>query len=172
MAQAPVRFPALWQTTRPQTLQLSAKGDGTNTLAAQQFVKLANASTLAVVAADATNGGYGLLLDPSHTATSEPYTAPFGEQHNVLGLQEATFVVNTCAAATRAVGTGTSSALTIGGVYGITTFTTTGYTDVQALNVSNTTAAFFKVVGFHPDDATGDTNARVLVQVVDTATSV
>jgi hypothetical protein len=170
MAQAPVALPQLYQTTRPQALQITAKSDGTNTFVANQFMKLASGN-LATVVADATNGGFGLSLDASHASTDEPYTMPFGEQHNVLGLQESTFLVNVCTSA-RAIGTGTSSALTVGSNYGITYFTTSGYTNVAALNVSNTTAAFFTLVGFYANDATTDTNARVLVRVTDAATSV
>lgn len=171
MAQAPVAKPYVNSTTQPAFRQLSAKSDGTNSFVASQFLKLAGATSLAVVAADATNGGYGLSLDGSHASTDEPYTMPFGEDHNVQGLKNTTFVVNTCTDS-RAVGTGTSSGLTIGSSYGITTFTTTGQTDVQAVNVSNTTAAFFTLVGFFPGDATTDTNARVIVRVKDDATSV
>lgn len=171
MAQAPVAPPQLYQTTRPQAPQVTAKSDGTNAFVANQFLKLGTGGFLATVVSDATNGGFGLSLDASHASTDEPYTMPFGEQHNALGLQENTFLVNVATSA-RAVGTGTSSALTPGSVYGITYFTTSGYTNVAALNVSNTTAAFFQLVDFYANDATGDTNARVIVRVIDTATSV
>lgn len=171
MAQAPVAPPQAYQIGRSNVPQITAKGDGTNTFVANQFLKLGTGGFLATVAADATNGAFGLSLDGSHASTDEPYTQPFGEQHNLLGLQESTFLVNVCTSA-RAVGTGTSSALTVGSTYGITFFTTAGYTNIQALNVSNTTAAFFQLVGFYANDATGDLNARVIAKVIDTATSV
>lgn len=170
MAQAPVAPPVLYKTTRPSALQISAQSDGTNTFAALQFVKLVNGNLTNCVIGE-TTAVVGLALDPSHAATDEPYTQPFGEQHNVLGLQEATFIVNTATTA-KGIGTGTSSALTIGALYGITTFADAGYTNVQAMDVSNTTATFFRLQGFYPNDSTADTNARVVVSVVSQATSV
>lgn len=171
MAQAPVAPPQAYQIGHNYYPQLSAKSDGTNTFVANQFVRIGTGGFLATIVADAVTQAYGLTLDGSHASTDAPYTMPFGENHNVLGLQEGTFLMNTTTSA-RAVGTGTSSALTPGSVFGITYFTTTGYTNIAAVNVSNTTAPFFQLVGFYANDNTNDTNARVIVRVIDTATSV
>lgn len=171
MAQAPVAPPQAFQIGRSNYPQITAKSDGTNTFVANQFVRIGTGGFLATIVADAVTQAFGLTLDGSHAVTDEPYTMPFAEQHNVLGLQEATFLMNTTTS-TRAVGTGTSSALTPGAVFGITYFTDTGYTNVAAVNVSNTTAPFFQLVDFYANDSTNDTNARVIVRVIDTATSV
>lgn len=171
MAQAPVAPPQLYQTTRPQALQITAKSDGTNTFVANQFLKLGTGGFLATVVTGETTSVFGLSLDASHASTDEPYTAPFGETHNCLGLQEATFLVNTMLTGAD-VGTGTSSALTIGSVFGVRYFDTAGYTNIAGMDVSNTTAAFFRLVDFYPNDNTNDTNARVIVSVINTATSV
>lgn len=170
MAQAPVAPPVLYQTTRPSALQISAASDGTNTFAANQFVKLVSGN-LTRVADGETTSVVGYSLDASHAATDEPYTMPFGEQHNPVTVQEATFLVNTMTTGAD-VGTGTSSALTVGAVYGIRYFDTAGYTNFAGLDVSNTTAAFFRLAGFYPNDSTDDLNARVIVSVINTASSV
>jgi len=170
MAQAPVANPRAYQIGRSNYPQITARSDGTNTFAAGQFVRIGTGGFLATIAAEDTTRCIGLTLDPSHASTDAPYTMPFGENHNVLGLQETTFLVNTMTSA-RAVGTGTTSGLTPGSTFGISYFTTTGYASTAGMNV-NSTNAFFQYVGPYADDSTDDLNARAIVRVIDTATSV
>jgi len=173
MAQAPVAPPRVYQTTRPNAMQITSASDSTNTFVAQQFVKYNGvAGALTTCVAGETTAVVGLTLDASHASTDEPYTAPFGENHNCQTLQETSFVVNTGINATPALGTGTSSGLIKGSGYGVSQFTTAGYSGVFFLDTANTTAQFFRFTDFYPGDSTADTNARVIVHVINTASSV
>lgn len=167
MAQAPIQAPYVHSTALGYVTQRAAISDSTNTLAAQQFVAAAGSGTgqaLTACTAQQTTV-YGLVLDPSHTSTSEPYTAPFGEDHNPVDVLNTLFVVN-CVNTARATGAGVATGLTLGGTYAMAPFTTAAFTNVQALNVDVTTNPFFRVEGFI--DPPADTNARVIVSVVAT----
>src|ERR1051326_257723 len=91
--QAPISRPYLRQSPgTPFATTLPALSDGSNTFSNNQFVKISSGSLAAYVADDTAI--YGLTPDASHTSTSEPYTAPYGEYHNPIALRGQTFVMN------------------------------------------------------------------------------
>jgi hypothetical protein len=167
MAQAPIGKPRVYKTQLPHVTQRAALSDGSNTFAAQQFVNVSSGNLAKV--ADAGTTVYGFTLDASHASTDEPYTAPFGENHNPVDVLNTMFIVNVMTSA-KTVGVGSVSAgsVVVGGEYGIATFSSSGYTDVQGLNYSDTTNKFFRVEEILPDDAAADTNGRVVVSVIAT----
>ncbi len=171
MAQAPIQAPRLFQspgTSFPGQTRAGVS-DGSNTFAAQQFVTISGVGSSAVLAktADAAVAAYGLTPDASHTATDEPYSAPFGEIHNPIALAGQLFVVNVMDS-NKAVGTGsiTAGSLVVGQQFGIGTFGTSGYTNIQGLNYSETSLKFFQIEQILPEDANGDLNGRVVVSVL------
>lgn len=108
MATAPIGRPKLFKSvgtsspglTRPQ------KSDGGNTFVAGAFVALAGSTLIA--ATNNQTAVWGLSPDASHTSTDEPYTAPFGENHNAIDPNGQLFVMNTTIA-NGAVGSGAST---------------------------------------------------------------
>ncbi len=94
MATAPIGRPKLFKSvgtsspglTRPQ------KSDGGNTFVAGALVVL-DGSTLKAATSSQT-AIWGLTPDASHTATDEPYSAPFGENHNAIDPTGQLFVMN------------------------------------------------------------------------------
>lgn len=174
MAQAPIQYPtpnmtgAPWLDQRAGIVEASS-GAFTNA----QFVRAqgsGSAQTLIKVT-DAASAGpvYGLSNRDALGANAEPYKTPTATTHNPTDTTAVKFWVNTMTG-TRAVGTGSATALVAGSTYDIRTFTTANYTNVQGLDASSTaaaTAGFFKYTGqIHPDDVAADTNCRVLVSVV------
>lgn len=172
MANAPLGRPRPHQYpgTPFPGLQLSALSDSSNTIAAGQIVKISS-GVLAAYAADDT-GVCGLCQDASHAATDEPYTAPFGENHNVLSLRGVVLLMNiTDGSGTVGSGSTAQSDVTIGSLYSARYLGSID-TSCLALDASDTGTAtknIFRVVGKWPQDAAADFNGRVMVQVLDTA---
>lgn len=172
MANAPIQRPRLHQSpgTPWPGLQLSALSDSSNTFTAGQFLKVAS-GVLAPYVADDT-GIVGLCQDPSHAATDEPYTAPFGENHNVIGLRGAIFVMNiTDGSGTVGSGSTAQSDVTIGALYSARYLGSidTGCLALDASDSGTATKNIFRVVAKWPQDAAADFNGRVMVQILDTA---
>lgn len=168
MASAPVRPPELKfsvGTTHP-ALTLPSVTDGSNTFLAQQFV----VNTSGALVKYAADGAllFGLSPDKSHVVTDEPYTAPYGEIHNVRALRGARFLMNlTDASGTVGSGTTTQATAVVGTSYsGI--YLASPYTNILAIDVSGTGSnKAFKVESLWPEDASGDFNGRVIVSVND-----
>lgn len=172
MANAPLGRPRPYQYPGTQFpgLQLSALSDSSNTIGAAQFVKISSGVLAAYVADD--TGIVGLCQDASHAATDEPYTQPFGENHNVLGLRGVTFLMNiTDGSGTVGSGSTAQSDVTIGTLYSARYLGTvdTGCLAVDASDSGTATKNIFRVVGKFPQDASADFNGRVMVQILDTA---
>lgn len=177
MANAPIIYPRLWssQSGFPCPLRNTAS-DGSATLVAGHFCSaslVAGVLTLAAYVADGT-GIYGLLNDPSHTATEEAYSSIFGENHNVIDPRGAVFIMNiTDASGNVGSGSTTHADVAIGtkysGFYMSSPATALG---LDASDSGTATKNLFQVVGYYntqvaPDgDAAADKNGRVLVQIV------
>ena len=166
MAQAPIQRPNLAYTKYPNAIQRAAITEsGSTAFKAGQFVTAAGTKM-----ANTGVAAYGLSEDDAHGSTAETYTSPFGTAHNLVDIGSGnTFWVNVCDSS-HVVGTGsvTAGSVAVGTQYGMIFLTSTGYTDVQCLNYSDTSTKFFQVEGFHPDDAAGDLNGRVLVSIIPT----
>lgn len=178
--QAPIARPNLFQapgTPWPGVLKPSL-GDGGNTFAALQFVKVSSGALAAYVADDTAI--YGLTTDPSHTSTSEPYTAPYGENHNPVGLRGVRFLMNvTDGSGTVGSGSTTLNDVTIGTLYSARYLATidTSCAAVDASDSGTATKNIFKVVGKflstatggqYPDgDASDAFNGRVFVEIIE-----
>lgn len=175
MATAPINFPKLYNDgTRPWATQLPAVTDGSNTFVGGQFVKIATGALAPYVADDTAI--YGLSLDDSHTSTTEPYAAPFGEYHNPLSLRGQTFIMNiTDGSGTVGSGSTTQADVAIGTLYSARYLASVN-TSILGLDASDSGTAtknIFKVVGLYSNtlaadgDASTDFNGRVLVQVIE-----
>lgn len=170
MATAPLQRPALWQNITPHVFQRAAVTDGSNTFAASQFVKLA-AGALAPYVADDTVI-YGLVLDASNTSTTEPYQAPWGENHNVVTLTGTTFLMNvTDASGTIGSGSTTQNDVGLGSRYSARYAGTvdTNALCIDAADGGTASKHIFQVVQKYPYDAPGDFNGRVMVVLVPSA---
>lgn len=170
MANAPIQRPRLHQTLNGWATQTSAFSDGSNTFTAGQFLKLSTGVLAPYVADDIAIAG--LCQDPSHTATDEPYSAPFGENHNLIALQGQRFVMNiTDASGTVGSGSTTQTNVVLGALYSARYLATvdTGCVALDAADSGTATKNIFKAVAFWPQDASGDFNGRVIVEVIPTA---
>ncbi len=178
MAQAPIGRPKLFQSPGTSTPGLSRgqKSDGGNTFGAGAFTVLKGLTLVAYTATDAAV--WGLSPDSSHAATDEPYTQPFGENHNAIDPNGALFVMN-LTDATGQVGVGTNTRLqdvTIGARYSAVYLSSV---DTLALGINvpskGTDASnIFQVVDkldsatYIGYDAVDDTNGRVVVKLIST----
>ena len=170
MANAPIQRPRLHQTLNGWATQTSSLPDGGNTFTAGQFLKVVSGTLAAYVADDVVLAG--LCQDPSHTATDEPYTAPFGENHNLISLTGQRFVMNlTDASGTVGSGTTTQANATLGVLYSARYLASvdTGCLGVDLADSGTATKHIFKVVALWPQDAVGDFNGRVIVEILPTA---
>lgn len=173
MAQAPIQRPSLANVSNPWAqvrtpLQESSSGAFKN----QQFVKVTGTGSNAALTVCTTGASaqqvYGLAQRDAAGTAAEPYLTPTANIHTPVDVLNQRFLVNVMTS-TRAVGTGATSSVVVGSTYGVAAFTTTGYTDVQGLNISDTasSSAFFRVEVIRTDlDATSDTNGRVEVSLV------
>lgn len=169
MANAPIQRPRLHQTLNGWATQTSAFSDGGNTFSANQFLKLSSGVLAAYVADDFYIAG--LCQDPSHTSTDEPYTAPFGENHNLILLNGQRFIMNiTDASGTVGSGSTTQANVAVGNYYSARYLATidTGCLAIDAADGGTPAIGnkyIFKVVALWPQDASGDFNGRVIVEV-------
>lgn len=169
MAQAPIRKPEVatagglpWVQVR-QLVTESSSG----AFKSQQFVTLSSGNATKCTDGASAGACHGLSQRDAAGTAAEAYLTPTANQHNAVDPSNR-FIVNVMTS-TKAVGTGATSSVTVGSTYGLGSFTTTGYTDVQGLNISDTasSSAFFKVERIRSDlDATSDTNGRVEVSIV------
>ncbi len=174
MAQAPIQAPSPAYTERQWLKQRVGLAEASSGAFKQgQFVKASGSgvgATLTVVAGTATSAEtvYGLANRDAIGSSGEPYLTPTGTTHFVTDVIGGKFWVNTMGTG-QAVGTGSGTALVLGSTYELRSFTTSGYTNVMGIMSSSaaaSTAGFWKYEGqIHPDDATGDTNPRVLCSV-------
>lgn len=179
--QAPISRPYLWQSPgTPFATTLPAITDGGNTFSNNQFVKVSSGALAAYVADDTAI--YGLTPDASHTSTSEPYTAPYGEFHNPIALAGQTFLMNiTDGSGNVGSGSTTLANVSIGSLYSARYLATldTSCVAIDASDSGSATKHIFKVVAkfqstatggaFPNGDATDDYNGRVMVQVIPSA---
>lgn len=179
MAAAPIIYPTVWRPKNPNVgvNQLRSLGDGSNTIAAQQFVL--NTSSAWVKYASAGIIVAGLCLDASHTATEEPFNALYGENHNPIDPRSCFFLMNlTDGSGTEGSGSTTHADVVLGrycgAIYGATT--TASLMINAATDVVTPTSAsglFWKVVDFYntaltgngEGDASTDFNGRVVVDI-------
>jgi hypothetical protein len=176
MAQAPIRRPEVsnagglpWVQIQPLVTESSS-----GAFKYQQFIVKSGTGSSAVAAkvADAAVTVWGLSQRDAAGTAAEAYLTPTANQHGAIN-PNAVFTVNVMTS-TKAVGTGATSSVVEGNTYGLGSFTTTGYTDVQGLNISSTTAteSFFRVLKIRTDlDAVSDTNGRVDVVLCGTKQS-
>jgi hypothetical protein len=172
MANAPIGCPRPLQFpgTPFPGLQLSALGDSSNTFVAGQFLKVSSGALAPYVADDTAI--CGLASDASHAATDEPYSQPFGENHNPIALRGVTFLMNiTDGSGTVGSGSTTQADVTIGTLYSARYLGTidTSAAAIDASDTGTATKHIFRVVGKWSQDASTDYNGRVMVQVIDTA---
>lgn len=125
---------------------------------------------------------YGMAARNAFTATSGVLTLPpnslDGAYHYPFDVRDRIIEINISNSSASGAQTGTTSGVTwagggTGGValapgqqYGIITHTSGTYSGMQFLDVSETTAKVFEIVGLAPDQATTDNNPRVWVKVI------
>lgn len=179
--QAPISRPYTWQSPgKPYTTTLPALSDSSNSFSYSQFVKVSSGALAAYVADDTAI--YGLTPDASHTATTEPYEAPYGQFHNPIALSGQTFLMNiTDGSGNVGSGSTTLNDVSIGTLYSARYLATldTSCVAIDASDTGTATKHIFKVVGkfqstatggaFPNGDATDDYNGRVMVQVIPSA---
>lgn len=167
MAQAPITKPFVASTARPEFCTRPQITDGSNTFTAFNFVYVTS-NALAQCPTNATTV-YGLVLDPSHAATDEPYDAPFGQLHEVVDTDQAVFVVNiTDGSGNIGSGSTTQEDVAIGSNYELLVKSGGDYDGYQFLDSSASTNVFFRVEGRYELDAATDFNGRVYASVVAT----
>lgn len=110
----------------------------------------------------------GWAQEDAAASTTIPPTALYGDYSSVLSVKDTLFVVNVTDASGHVGSTSTTQAdVTIGTSYELV-YGETGYTSIPMVNKAATTDAFFKVVGYWPEDATTDFNGRVICSIVAT----
>lgn len=170
MAQAPIQRPQLSNTGAAPWAQVRAilNESSSGAFKNQQFVKVSSGALTKCTDGTSAQQTYGLSQRDALGTTAEPYLTPTSNGHTPIDPLDEVFTVNVMTS-TKAVGTGATSSVTIGSTYGLASFTTAAYTDVQGLNISDTasSSAFFRVERIRTDlDATSDTNGRVDVTIV------
>lgn len=177
-AQAPLGFPQLFDSpgTGFPAMKRAQLSDGSNTIAAQSFVRVASGVLIAYAADDTSL--YGLMTDASTTSTTEPYLSPNGEYHAPLDPRGQEFMMNiTDGSGTVGSGSTTLNDVTIGTLYSAR-YLATFNTSILAVDASDTGTAtkhIFEVVAkhqaptFQDGDATDDFNGRVIVRILGSA---
>ncbi len=97
---------------------------------------------------------------------------PFGENHNVVGLRGAVLLMNiTDGSGTVGSGSTTQADVSIGTLYSARYLGSvdTSCLALDASDAGTATKNIFRVVAKFPQDASGDFNGRVMVQVLDSA---
>lgn len=180
MANAPIIFPRVFDTSRTWVSQRAPLGDGSNTFVAGQFVVSSSSSGVSTIAKIAADGVavWGLTLDPSHASTDEAYTAPFGENHNVVDPRGTRFIMNiTDASGTVGSGSTRIQDVTVGTLYSCV-YLASPYGNILAIDASDTGTAtknIWRVEKAYDTtvdpggDAVGDFNGRVIVSIIETA---
>jgi hypothetical protein len=150
--------------------------DGSNTIAAQSFVKVSSGDLAAYQADDTAI--YGLMTDASTTATTEPYLSPNGQYHAPLALAGQQFKMNiTDGSGNVGSGSTTVNDVTIGSLYSARYLATvdTSCLAIDASDSGTATKHIFRVEAkcvaptFQDGDATDDYNGRVIVSVIPSA---
>lgn len=177
MANAPITAPFLTNSGGTSSPALTRPGQtdastGVTWTVGQTWVSLVANVLTRYVADDIII--YGLCPDPAHTTTSEPYTAPYGQIHNVISPVGQQFVMNISdGSGTVGSGTTTQAAVSIGtlysGVYLGSPYTANTILAVDASDSGAATKNIFKVEALWPQDATTDFNGRVIVSVLPSA---
>jgi len=178
MATAPISAPRLFQNNGTWDAQRESWPDnnGVNPFVPGQFLKLVSGLLNPYVADDTAI--FGLSADKSHATTDEPYSAPFGVNHNPIRLNGARFLMNiTDGTGTVGSGSTTQANVTVGTLYS-GFYLASPYGSILGVDASDSGTAtknIFKVVGlytaptFSDGDAAGDFNGRVIVEVISTA---
>lgn len=176
--QAPLGFPQLFDSPGvafPATKRAQLS-DGSNTIPAQSWVRVASGVLIAYAADDVSV--YGLMTDGSTTSTTEPYLSPNGEYHAPLDPRGQEFMMNiTDGSGNVGSGSTTINDVTIGAFYSaryLATFNT-AILAVDASDTGTATKNIFEVVAkvqaptFVGGDATDDYNGRVIVRILGSA---
>ncbi len=179
MATAPINRPRVYNApgTPWPGLARPFQSNGGNTFSASQFVSLTS-TILAAYVADGT-AIYGLVVDDSHTATSEPYASPYGLNHNCVDPRGQQFIMNiTDASGNVGSGSTTLGDVVVGTLYSARYLASvdTAALGVDASDSGTATKNIFKVEDLYlkgtkyPDgDLVTDFNGRVIVSIIATA---
>lgn len=127
---------------------------------------------------------YGMAARNAFTATSGALTLPplslDGAFHYPFDLRDRIIEINAAGSSASGANIGTTNGVTwagggTGGValapgqqYGIITPTSGTYSGMQFLDVTETTAKLFEIVGLAPNQATTDNNPRLWVRIIST----
>lgn len=169
MAQAPINKPILVASSKQWPHTRALVGDGSNAFEGQQFVKLASGNLAENASGDTVC--YGLSVTGSATAAqvaASPQAYPFQEQQGVVDVDEATFLVNINSSASTLNANDNQLDVALGTAYNINVHTTGDYAGYAFLNPAATNAAFFRVEQLWAEDASNDTNGRVIVSFAGT----
>lgn len=175
MAQAPIIRPTPASTSLQWLTQRASVAEASSGAFQQGAFVIASGSGSGITIAAATDAPasptiYGLSERAALGSSAEPYLTPTATTHQPTSPQNTLFWVNTLTA-DGATGTGSATALAVGQRYDMRSFTTSGFSGIQGLDASSTSATtgFFRYEGkVHPQDAAADTNARVLVSYAGT----
>lgn len=176
MPTAPISAPRLFQNNGTWDAQRESWPDNNsvNPFVPGQLLKLVSGLLNPYVADDASI--FGLSADKSHATTDEPYSAPFGVNHNPIRLNGVRLLMNlTDVSGTVGSGTTTQGSVTVGTAYsGV--YLASPYGSVLGIDRSGGGSnKIFKVVGlyqaptFSDGDLSTDFNGRVLIEIVATA---
>ncbi len=175
MANAPLTYPRVFDTSNPWVQQRAPLADASNTFVAGQFVNVASGALAAYAADDIII--YGLAIDPSHAATDEAYASPFGQNHNVVDPRNTRFIMNiTDGSGSVGSGTTTHAAVAIGTLYSGTYLSAPAtILGLDASDSGTATKNIFKVEALYNTqidpggDASSDKNGRVIVSIIPSA---
>jgi len=178
MAQAPIipitpiQTGLQWLEERDPVAQASANAFGAGVFVTASgtgsSITLGGISTATSLAA--VQSVYGVSQKAALAATAEPYLTPTGTTATPVAVKGAELWIPTATTA-GAVGTGDASALVLGSTYGITAFTTSGYSGMQAVVANtvagNNTGLVVYTGKIYPSYASTDTNVPASFRVVD-----